>query len=643
MSFRFRSILSGLSMGFIAAVSIGNTAQPAQAESENVILVLDASGSMWGRVDGTEKIVVARNVVGKVLADIGDRVNLGVVAYGHRSKGDCKDIEKVIPVGPVDANAYMSVINRITPKGKTPITDAVRLSAEELRFTEDKATVILVSDGLETCEADPCALATELEQAGVDFTAHVIGFDLKDKDTSSLRCLAETTGGKYLAADNADDLGDAIGQVVAEVKEPEPEPKPEPVQKTEATQLKVDVHLSQDSPPLERAYVYVIPEAAGKNKSEAVASGSTGPVRKVAPGNYYIETKVGKIVASTETEVVEGKLNTAKIVLDAGLLSVKALPSEDGAPLKQAYIYVYETEQAVDGKRKQVTAGNQRNIFTLSAGKYFVTAKLEKAQVSETVKIVAGQKTDLVLILGSGILKVDALSEEGGEPMKDAYIYIYESEQAVDGKRKQITAGNQRNKFTIPAGTYFVTAKVGKAVVGREITIEAGKMTEAQIILGVGALKVSAIPAEGAKPLKGAYITIFENEKALDGSRANVTAGNTRNTFKLPAGNYYVVAKAGKAQASTEIEVKAGKLVESSININAGSLSLKADKKMYVIVYAAEKNLDGSRDRVDAVRPGKPFILPAGNYFLQGKIGDQVAEAEVEVKAGKLAEVELTP
>lgn len=638
MSFNLRSILSALLIGFMAVVS---TPASAQTEPENVILVLDASGSMWGRVDGTEKIVVARNVIGKVLADIGDRVNLGVVAYGHRSKGDCSDIEKVIPVGPVDTKAYMSVINGISPKGKTPITDAVRQSAEELRYTENKATVILVSDGLETCEADPCALAAELEKAGIDFTAHVIGFDLKDTDTSSLRCLAETTGGKYLAADNADDLGDAIGQVVAVVKEPEPEP--EPVKNTEATQLKVDVHLSQDSPPLKQAYVYVIPEAANKNKSEAVVTGSTGPVRKVAPGKYYIETKVDKIVASVETVVVEGELNTAKVVLNAGLLSVNALPSKDGAPLEKAYIYVWETEQAADGSRKQVTAGNQRNIFTLAAGKYFATAKLGKATVGEEFEIVAGRKTDLVLILGSGVLKVTALSEEGGAPMKDAYIYVYEAEQAADGSRKQVTAGNQRNKFTIPAGTYYITAKVGKAVVGQEVTVAAGKMTEAQIILGVGALKVSAIPTEGAKPLKGAYITVFEKDKALDGKRESVTAGNQRNTFKLPAGIYYVVAKAGKAQAGMEVEVKAGKLVEPSINVNAGSLSLKAAKKMYVTIYAAEKNLDGTRDRVDAVRPGKPFILPAGSYFLQGKIGDQIAEAEVEVKAGKLVEVELTP
>ena len=58
------------------------------AAKENVILILDVSGSMWGRVDGREKILVAREVVGSVLADIGERVNMGIVAYGHRRKGD---------------------------------------------------------------------------------------------------------------------------------------------------------------------------------------------------------------------------------------------------------------------------------------------------------------------------------------------------------------------------------------------------------------------------------------------------------------------------------------------------------------------------------------------------------------------------
>ena len=55
-------------------------------------------------------------------------------------------------------------------------------AAESLRHVEQKATVILVSDGEETCNLDPCQVGRELEAAGVDFTAHVIGFDVANPE-----------------------------------------------------------------------------------------------------------------------------------------------------------------------------------------------------------------------------------------------------------------------------------------------------------------------------------------------------------------------------------------------------------------------------------------------------------------------------
>ena len=83
--------------------------------------------------------------------------------------------------------------------GKTPLSAAVKQAAEALRYTEDKATVVLITDGLETCNADPCALGKELEQSGVDFTAHVVGFGLTADEGRQVACLAENTGGKYVA------------------------------------------------------------------------------------------------------------------------------------------------------------------------------------------------------------------------------------------------------------------------------------------------------------------------------------------------------------------------------------------------------------------------------------------------------------
>ena len=108
----------------------------------------------------------------------------------------------------------------------TPISDAVRLAAEDLRFTEQKATVILITDGLETCEVDPCALASDLESQGIDFTTHVLGFGLSDEEGQQVACLAENTGGQYLSAADGDALVEALTTTVAQVVQAEPEPAP---------------------------------------------------------------------------------------------------------------------------------------------------------------------------------------------------------------------------------------------------------------------------------------------------------------------------------------------------------------------------------------------------------------------------------
>ena len=139
----------------LAAACIPAHAQaPADARS---ILVLDASGSMWGQIEGQPKIAIAREAVGAML-DGWNGGDLGLVAYGHRRKGDCEDIELLIEPAGFDAAALRQQANALNPKGMTPISAAVRQAAEHLRFTERKATVILVSDGEETCHADPCAV-----------------------------------------------------------------------------------------------------------------------------------------------------------------------------------------------------------------------------------------------------------------------------------------------------------------------------------------------------------------------------------------------------------------------------------------------------------------------------------------------------
>ncbi len=185
---------------------------------DRAIIVFDASGSMWGQLEGKTKIGIAKKTLNKLVSNWDENKQLGLIAYGHRKKGDCKDIETLVPVGKVNKSSMKAIVNKINPKGKTPISASITMAANELKYTEDNATIILISDGKETCNADPCATAAELEKLGVNFTAHVIGFGVDKKTSEQLQCIADNTGGKYFPADNAEQLKDALEKVIEKVK-----------------------------------------------------------------------------------------------------------------------------------------------------------------------------------------------------------------------------------------------------------------------------------------------------------------------------------------------------------------------------------------------------------------------------------------
>lgn len=202
----FRSFLSA-----VAALSVLSTGALA---ADRVAIVFDGSGSMWGQIEGRTKIEIAREAMTGVLGTLPGDLELGLFAYGHRQKGNCADIELVVPPAAGTGAAIMAATDAITPKGKTPLSAAVRQAAEALRFTEEKATVVLVTDGIETCNADPCALGNELARLGVNFTAHVIGFGLSEEEGRQVACLAENTGGLYIQAGSTAELTDALTATV---------------------------------------------------------------------------------------------------------------------------------------------------------------------------------------------------------------------------------------------------------------------------------------------------------------------------------------------------------------------------------------------------------------------------------------------
>lgn len=210
----FAAVFCG-GLGFLPSASIADDAAS--------MLVLDASGSMWAQLpEGRSKIEVAREVVRDYLTDRDANVPLGVIAYGHNRKGDCSDIETIAPLGMQNAQALADRIDQLSPVGKTPLTDALAQAVQQIPKTAESADVILITDGLETCDRDPCALAREIAAQGIDIRAHVVGFGLSKADVNTLSCIPEETGGQLLSPQSGRELADAL-RVIEQEKIVEPE------------------------------------------------------------------------------------------------------------------------------------------------------------------------------------------------------------------------------------------------------------------------------------------------------------------------------------------------------------------------------------------------------------------------------------
>ncbi len=192
---------------------------PAFAET-NVLFIVDASGSMKKMVESDARMDVAKKVLGETLTAMPADAQLGLIVYGHRKAKDCTDIELVAPIGGEDAASINKIVQGLKAIGETPISESLRKAAKSFKaFKGQQNSIILVTDGLEECKGDPCAAAQELKDAGLDVAVNVVGFTLGAEEGKALQCVADITGGKYYAANDAKGLTDALQAVQKQVQE----------------------------------------------------------------------------------------------------------------------------------------------------------------------------------------------------------------------------------------------------------------------------------------------------------------------------------------------------------------------------------------------------------------------------------------
>lgn len=222
---RWKGMSIVVSAVFLLLTFLTGMSSAGDESGKMIELILDASGSMNGKLQGGErKIDAARKAVSELMKKLSDDSVMGFRAYGHQSpreKHDCQDTEILVPFGAVKQNRekVASKMKPLTAKGYTPITWVIGKAAEDFpRDFKGEWVIILVSDGKETCEGDPCATAQSLARKNVRLVIHTIGFGVDEVTKKQLECIARVTGGEYFPAQDAMQLAEVLNEAAGTVK-----------------------------------------------------------------------------------------------------------------------------------------------------------------------------------------------------------------------------------------------------------------------------------------------------------------------------------------------------------------------------------------------------------------------------------------
>lgn len=176
----------------------------------DVMVVLDQSLSLYDPWDGAEsRLQRVQRSLPDALVALPDSARTGVVTFGHRRAGDCADIQVLTnPVErPLDAQLMQDWQATPSPAaGERPLADAIETAAARImRSSSDQGgAIVVLTDGLDSCGGDVCALATRLGQHQIP--VHLVGLGLEQSEQMALSCLPARTGGALLLAAVAEEV-----------------------------------------------------------------------------------------------------------------------------------------------------------------------------------------------------------------------------------------------------------------------------------------------------------------------------------------------------------------------------------------------------------------------------------------------------
>ncbi|MGB0847654.1 MAG: vWA domain-containing protein [Thiolinea sp.] len=357
--------------------------QQAATPQQSTMIVLDGSNSMWGQLQGINKIVTARESLKTLLENAHGSINFGLLTYGNKRKKSCNDFTLVSKPDDYDMVSLLKNIYRMNPKGRSPIADALKKAASIL--PAENAHILLVSDGEESCDGDPCAVAKELREANPSLQIDVIGF--RAEKEAQLECIAENGNGAFVVADNTERLKTLLAGVQAKAQMIQNADSGSDETDDNSLPGSVEISIKPNGTQLPPRANYSIYTLDGNNVASFTSR--TQVKEYLKPGQYRVKA-LWKGRSETNTVRIKSG-QTSRLEFDAGIPAVLRISAIDADKLPVAVNYSVYMQNGDFISQHVLRSSVEAKI---PAGAYRVKADYNGKVIEKNLRVVAGQNND---------------------------------------------------------------------------------------------------------------------------------------------------------------------------------------------------------------------------------------------------------
>jgi Ca-activated chloride channel family protein len=521
------------------------------------------------------------------------------------------------------------------------VTAALKVAIDALGASRP-AQIVMVGDAADNCRQDPCAVASDFSKTSPGVPIQVIGIGVPASDQPRLACVAEATGGRFYDITDSDGLDAALDEAMklailtpetpaAASKKPVAPPPPS------GASVRVSASLAKDGALLTVPLRWRIFKAG-----EKTAAGQTvGPdiSAKLAAGSYDVEAQLGSVMARQQITVSDGGAAQSLVLpLDAGHLKITASANKGGAPSPTAILTV------ASGDAPVAIGRNGTADLYLPPADYTIAVEDGIARAHQSVSLAAGDDKPVAIALGTGRVELSATSDSNDNAIDDIVYTIFEDDPySPTGRREIARSRAAKAMFTLPSGTYYVSARSGGAEVRERIALGIGETVTKVLALAVTPLKLSALVA--GVPATASQGIVYRIDR-LDGDKARVgRAVGPDAAFSLPPGHYSVSASlaAYPLSATQDITLESGKPAAITLRIEGGTVSFKPPEDLALSGDIYWEVLDGKGAPVWRKTGGDATTLLApGHYKVRFEAHGQRKETTFEVRAGETKEIEIS-